>query len=229
MVWKYASNKFKKNYSTFYHGSIIGDWLEPFVFTVSSKSLRRTVVLTYSSNFRRSFARVLDRYSISLFSTDLSIFPSLSSSEPRSLISTRFPSFFLWREAGLVPSASPRWYIFSTLASISRHFITIKRARHALSPCCIMAIHQRVVLPASIAIQIGANPRWLSLLMTLKSWRGCSVFRTFDRGVIKCVVHDLSNNTYARFCFINLNVTVIYYCDILENVKLKFCINFLEI
>lgn len=39
MVWKYASNKFKKNYSTFYHGSIIGDWLEPFVFTVSSKSL----------------------------------------------------------------------------------------------------------------------------------------------------------------------------------------------
>lgn len=101
MVWKYASNKFKKNYSTFYHGSIIGDWLEPFVFTVSSKSLRRTVVLTYSSNFRRSFARVLDRYSISLFSTDLSIFPSLSPSEPRSLISTRFPSFFLWRTGSL--------------------------------------------------------------------------------------------------------------------------------
>lgn len=113
------------------------------------------------------------------------ILPSLSLSplslprKPRSLISTRrFPSFF--------PLASPRWYIFPTLASISRHFITIKRARHALSPCRIMAIHQRVVLPASIAIQIGANPRWLSsLTMTLKSWRGCSIFRTFDRGVIK--------------------------------------------
>ena len=47
--------------------------------------------------------------------------------------------------------------IFSALASISGHFITVKRARHALSPNRIMAIRQRAVLPASIAIQIVAG------------------------------------------------------------------------
>lgn len=213
----------KRNYSTrssiTWRGSIIGDWLEPFVFTVSSKSLRRTAVLTYSSNFRRSFARgsrsILDLSPLrASFHPPLSFSPLSLPRKPRSLISTRrFPSFF--------PLASPRWYIFPTLASISRHFITIKRAHHALSPCRIMAIHQRVVLPASIAIQIGANPRWLSSFpMTLKSWRGCSIFRTFDRGVIKAChawLQAIIRNP-LRFCFINLNVQACYY-DILGNIK----------
>lgn len=197
MVWKYASNKFKKNHSTFYRGA----WIDNRRLTRAFRVYRLIEIIT---SYRRvdlfvelptvicpGSRSILD---LSLlhgsFHLSLSLAPLLPRNHARS-----FPLVSLLFSSGAKPDWFPRWYIFSTLASISRHFITIKRARHALSPCCIMAIHQRVVLPASIAIQIGANPRWLSLLMTLKSWRGCSIFRTFDRGVIKCVAHDLSNIT----------------------------------
>lgn len=96
-----------------------------------------TSVLTYSSNFRRSFARVL---SIDARSLSLSLHPPIfPSSLLFSLTLAHFHPFpFFFPPARSRTGSLLRWYIFSTLASISRHFITIKRARHALSPCRIM-------------------------------------------------------------------------------------------
>lgn len=131
----------------------------------------------------------LDRWSRSFFSGQffslcLSIFFFLGNCLVSSLlISTRFLPFFLCTMPDSLSLRLPVRYIciFSALASISRHFITVKRARYALSSSHIMAIRQRAVLPASIAIQIVLKRGWLSPLMTLKS---CKVpYLPFGRSI----------------------------------------------
>lgn len=114
--------------------SIIGDWLERFVFTVSSKSLRRCWPI------RRTSDGHLPAFSRSMLDLSLSLHPPIfPSSLLFSLTLAHFHPFpFFFPPARSRTGSLLRWYIFSTLASISRHFITIKRARHALSPCRIM-------------------------------------------------------------------------------------------
>lgn len=175
MVWKYALNKFDKKKKEPLL-SIIGDWLEPFVFTVSSKSLRRCWPIRRTSDGHLpAFSRSMLDLSLSP-PTDLSIFPPLLP-HARS-----FPPVSLLFSSGAKPDWFPPPLIYILDVGIDQPPLYHDKT---CTPRFIAVphygtIHQRVVLPASIAIQIGANRRWLSLLMTLKNWnRACSIFRTF--------------------------------------------------
>lgn len=133
-----------KEHSTFHRGTDRSSRSTSPFHVHRPDEIITTSFLTHSTNFRRSFHRVPDRYSISFLSL-LNFSPPLAHFQP-------FSSFSLTHTLDWFTPRSRRYIL--GVASISLHFIT---PRHALSPRCITTIRQLAVSPASIGIQIDVG------------------------------------------------------------------------